>query len=129
MLKSKWLKLSALAAGIVLLLAGCGAQVRESDLTGKTYVYENEGFGGNFAIRLQEGHAFSYYEGLLSSYIGIGTWSLDGDTLTLTDDTGADIANRFKVDGKDLVFQAEGSTNFTYVKVADGEKFSESLPE
>ena len=125
----KWMKLSALALGMALLLAGCGASVQESNLVGKSYTYEKDGFGGKFGIQLQEDHRFSYYEGFLSSYIGAGTWSLDGGILTLTDDTGIDFVNRFEVDGGDLVFQSEGSTNFMYVKVADGDKFSESLPE
>lgn len=125
----KWIKLCALAFGVALLLLGCGAQVQEDDLTGKSYTYEKDGFGGRFHIQLQEDHQFSYYEGLLSSYIGMGTWNLDGNILTLTDDTGINFVNRFEVDGGDLVFQSEGSTNFMHVKVADGEKFSESLPE
>ena len=33
------------------------------------------------------------------------------------------LKNRFRVEGDALVFIAEGSTNFTYIEVADGERF------
>lgn len=54
------------------------------------------------------------------------------DTLLLTDreQLGEQLrVNYFKVDGNDLVFLAENSSNFVYVKVADGERFSEKPAE
>ena len=63
---------------------------------------------------------------MFSSFVGYGSWSLDGDTLILTENAGSG-GNpkifRFKVDGNTLSYIAEGSDNFTYVKVSDGEKF------
>lgn len=91
----------------------------------KTFVYEKEGCGGEFTIRINDDGTFDYCEGVLSSYIGNGSWRLDNGILVLTDDDGtADPrVNRFEVKESDLVFLSEDSSNFLYVKVADGEHF------
>ncbi len=96
-----------------------------SQVRGKTYLYENDGILGSFTITLYEDGTFTYYEGSASSYFGTGTWKQDGDTITMTDDreAGLGLINRFKLDGDDLVFIEQGSYNFIYVKVKDGEKF------
>ncbi len=94
------------------------------DISGKTFVYEGEGFGGDFTITLEEDGRFHYYEGMLSSYIGHGEWELDGDILTITDEIEAyGFVNRFKVTSRGLKFIAEGSDNFLYLDIADGEYF------
>ena len=69
-------------------------------IVGNTYVYEKDGFGGDFIININEDGTFSYYEGALSSYIGMGKWTLEGNTLCLADDeeTGDSFVNYFKVD-------------------------------
>lgn len=109
-----------------LLCTGCAHQTSRNDIADKTYVYEKDGFGGDFTIRLNADKTFTYYEGSLSSYIGAGSWTLDGETLVLADGDayGHSRENSFKIVGGDLVFQAEGSTNFTHIKAADGDKFS-----
>lgn len=113
-------------------LTGCGqnagGEQLESQIAGKSYVYEKDGFGGSFVIEIKDDGTFEYYEGALSSYIGIGNWELDGDTLILSDDTGSEAPriNRFRTDGEHLFFISEGSSNFIYVKAADGERFSVS---
>ena len=91
----------------------------------KTYLYNGEGFGGSFTITLYEDGTFTYYEGMLSSYIGTGSFMLDGDTVIMTDDGhgGYGLVNHFRHDGDDLVFIEQDSDNFVYVKVKDGEKF------
>lgn len=122
MKKHKQLYIALLAA--VLLLAGCSRQVRPEDIAGKAFRYEKEGFGGDFTIRLEEDGTFTYYEGSLSSYIGVGTWALEGDTLCITDEgVGRGWKNYFRAEKNTLTFQAEGSENFIYLTVADGEKF------
>lgn len=63
----------------------------------RTYLYEKEGFGGAFAIQIN--------------------------------DEGYPFVNRFKVDGSDLVFLSEDSSNFLYVKVVDGERFTGTSDE
>jgi len=99
------------------------------DLVGKVFVYENEGFGSNFTISLQDGGTFGYYEGMLSSHIGMGTWTVEGDILTLHEDT-FDWTFRFRVQDGALHFLREGSDQFMYIKVADGARFLEgALPD
>lgn len=125
-----------LCLAVVLLLLFVGCSDEEYDVAGKLYVYEGEGCGGQFKITLNEDGTFQYSEGYLSSHIGMGTWVLEDGILTITDgteiprlsDEGVIIGetrftNRFRVKGDTLVFLAEGSTNFLYIDVRDGEKF------
>jgi hypothetical protein len=86
----------------------------------RVFRYEKEGFGGNFVITLHGDGTHIYYEGALSSYIGLGSWKQEGDIVTITD---GKLKNRFRLEGDALVFIEEGSTNFTYLEVADGERF------
>lgn len=109
-----------------LFLGGCKKQISESDIAGKMYVYEKEGFGSDFIIEIQKDGTFSYYEGALSSYQGFGKWEFDGNILCLTDNVefaGNPIVNYFKVKGENLIFISENSSNFTYINVSDGDKF------
>ena len=87
----------------------------------KVYQYEKEGFGSDFVITLYHDGTFQYYEGGLSSYIGMGTWKQEGDILTMYDERY--LKNLFRVEGNSLVFIEEGSTNFTYIKVEDDQRF------
>lgn len=115
-----------LILAMTLLCTGCARQAQKADIADKTYVYEKDGFGGDFTIKLNGDGTFTYYEGFLSSYIGMGNWAFDGETLVLSDDKeyGHTLENRFKIVDGDLVFQAGNSSNFTYIKAADGERFS-----
>lgn len=118
-----------LAVACVLGLAACGHAPEQEEavdlwdtVADKTFVYEKEGCGGEFYIYLWENGNFQYYAGMLSSYIGMGKWTLEGDILTLTDN-GCKFMNRFRVEDGGLTYLEEGSTNFMYVKVADGDRF------
>lgn len=116
-------KIAGAALAAALLLAGCGRGIKAEDIAGRVYCYEKDGFGGDFTIRLEEDGSFTYYEGGLSSYIGNGDWSLEEDVLTLQERT-RHFCFRVAEKGEELVFQAEPSGDFTYLKVADGERFS-----
>lgn len=112
-------------------MAACGQQNGSAEnvqerIMNKLFVYEKEGCGGDFTIQINDDGTFSYYEGPLSSYIGIGIWELEGDILTLSDDEkiGDPFVNHFQIRGDDLVFLSEDSSNFIYVEVADGERFT-----
>ena len=96
----------------------------DNSVAGKVYVYEKEGMGGDFTIYLDENGTFTYYEGCLSSYIGSGTWEVSDDILTLNSVDDKKI--HLRIDGDDLVYIADGSEQFYYTKVNDGDRFSNS---
>lgn len=114
-------KISLFLALALVFLAGCSRAVRAEDLAGKNYLYEKDGFGGDFVISLEEDGSFTYYEGALSSYIGAGEWTVKGDTLTLQE---KDRVFFFQVKDEDLIFRQEGSGDFIYVDVSNREKFT-----
>jgi len=98
------------------------------DLSGKVFVYEKEGFGGKFTISLHEDGTFGYYEGMLSSHIGMGSWTVEGDTLTLREDTFSRVF-RFRIQEGVLSYIKEKSSPFTYVQLEDGARFPENGAE
>lgn len=124
-----WIILAAVAA--LVITAVCfltspekGEFVSAEDIAGNTYTYEKDGFGSDFTITLEEDGTFTYYEGALSSYIGMGTWTLEEDTLRLRDE-GLSALKYFYFRAEDgfLTFQEEKSAAFMHVTVSDGEKF------
>ena len=78
---------SALLLLFTLMATGCSGQpaaVTADDLADQVYIYEKEGFGSDFYIALNSDGSMRCSEGALSSYFGLGTWKLDGDTVILT---------------------------------------------
>ncbi len=120
----KRILLCVLALG---LFAGVACKKTDGNLrdalAGKTFVWEKEGFGGDFTITLNADGSYQYYEGFLSSYIGVGIWTVENDTVTLTEQGGQDAVYRFAVKNGALVYLADGSDNFLYVKAEDGDRF------
>ena len=108
--------------------------VTKDAIVDKVYVYEKDGCGGEFTIEIKADGTFTYYEGFLSSHVGVGEWSYSNEMLTLTEKTSrfnetyeleeALLSYRFSVEKDTLIFVDEGSDDFRYVKVKDGEKFS-----
>ena len=116
---------SALLLLFTLMAAGCSGQPAAGtagDLADQVYIYEKEGFGSDFYIALNSDGSMRCSEGALSSYFGLGTWKLDGDTVILTTDDEK-FVNRFAVEDGTLVYQSADSTGFMYLTVSDGEKF------
>ena len=111
---------------IILNFTGCKNQDRDTiNIAGKIYTYEKEGIGGEFKIYINDDGTFTYYEGMLSSYFGVGTWEIENSVITLTDDDemGYALVNRFMIEGDTLLFIEKGSDNFLYVNVKEGETF------
>ncbi|MBR6049961.1 MAG: hypothetical protein IKP68_02010 [Clostridia bacterium] len=82
-----------------------------------------------FSITLYNDGTCQYYETMISSYIGVGKYTIDGDLLTLTDDNIVTLNGpitktfKFKIVGDTLVFIADGSDSFTFIKLPDGAVF------
>ena len=108
----------------VLFLAACAGKGSGYDVAGKTFVWEKEGFGGDFTIMLGEDGNYQYYVGFLSSYIGMGEWTVEDGILTLNESSGYDNTFRFYVKDGEIVFIKEGSSEFMYVTVEDGDRFT-----
>ena len=67
--------------------------------------------------------------GPLSSYIGMGKWSVEDGILTL-EDYDLHFVNHFRIEENTLTYLAKDSTNFMYLTVEDGDRFfGESLEE
>ena len=119
-----WVLVVAILACVVV--AVCFLTSPKDTIEGKVYSYEKSGVLGNFTISLFEDGTFHYTEGMASSYLATGKWTEKGNILTLTDDEnlGYKLVNRFRKDGDTLYFIAEGSSNFLYVTVQEGERFT-----
>ena len=92
-------------------------------ISGNSYVWEKEGFGGEFIIKINKDRTFEYYEGFLSSYIGFGVWTIKNDTLILTEKSEHRKTFYFQIKHGELIYVAEGSSNFMHVTVEDRDKF------
>jgi len=130
----------ALAMMLVLVLAfmagGCSdpEEVDEKDIVDKVYAYEKDGCGSTFTIEIKADGTYTYYEGFLSSHIGMGQWSYSDGMLILSekvsrfDKTFSKMEEviysyHFSVARDALIFVDKDSGNFRYVKVKDGERF------
>ncbi len=114
-----------LLISLLVFITACSGPVRREDLYDKTFQYEGEGAGSDFCIALHADGTVSYYEGIYSSHLGMGSWTLEGEILTITEEpeTGFSSENLFRVEHDCLIFMEEGSTNFLYIQVSDGERF------
>ena len=124
-----------LALTIAFGVMGCSnpKEITKDDIVDKVYVYEKDGFGSDFTIEIKADGTFNYYEGVLSSHIGMGEWSYSDGMLTLFEKTSrlneayeleeVIYSYNFSVKKDTLIFAEKGSDNFRYVKVKDGEKF------
>lgn len=118
-----WILYFALA----LSLTACGKS-EEATLNPGIYTlqgYERE-VPGDFIITLYDDGTFQCYETLISSYIGMGHYSIEKDKVTLQEDaegcTGA--VNYYQIAGGDLVFVSEGSSNYHFVPLEEGAVFT-----
>ena len=124
--------IAACLMGCMCFLVSCASaadvppdeELAES-VAGKTFVWEKEGFGGDFTITLDTDGRYEFYEGFLSSYIGSGNWTVEGGVLTMTEDpeNGYPLEFRFAVRDGELLFLADGSDEFIYADVEDGDRF------
>ncbi len=94
-----------------------------AQISGKTFFCEKGGFGGDFTLTLQRDGSYTYYEGMLSSYIGRGHWKVEDGILVLEEEGGYDLHFLFVTKNGTLVYRKEGSDSFLYVRLEDGDRF------
>lgn len=89
------------------------------------YVCENPGIGGEFSIVINEDGTFSYYEGALSSYIGMGKWTYNDNKIILRDEGMVSSIRQYIFDCEDgvIVYNKTESADFTYVNLEDKTRF------
>ena len=83
-------------------------------------------FPDSVGLTLNDNGSFFCGEGLPISHVGIGTWSLDGDILTAYD-VECERTDKYRLDGDDLIFIAEGSAGFSLPPIKDGDRFVGSV--
>ena len=95
-----------------------------------TYIYEGDGIGGDFCIKIYPDGTFYYYEGFASSHIGMGNWKIDGDIICIDDSNEySEHKHYFKISENQLTFIEKVSNNFIYVKLKDGARFIKQTEE
>ena len=109
------------------LLGLSDTNIDKSAIAGKIFAYEKEGAGGYCTLSFNENGRFIYSPGKLSSYMGGGDWKIDGDTVSLIGMVDKTIY--LKITDDALVYIAEGSDEFPYMDIKDGEKFGIYRPE
>ena len=101
--------------------------VEPVSIAGKIFAYEKDGTGGYCTLSFNENGRFLYSPGKLSSYMDGGDWKIDGDTVSLIGMENKTIY--LKITDDTLVYIAEGSDEFPYMDIKDGEKFVIYRPE
>ena len=114
-----------LVLGMLFTMTSCSKNdtTATNRIAGNTFVWEKEGFGGDFTIKLNKDGTYEYCVGFLSSYIGLGDWSVTGSLLTLTEKSWPDTIFQFYIRGGELFFISEESSQFMHINVEDGDRF------
>lgn len=95
-----------------------------------TYVRENKNDILPFSITLNEDGSYQYFECGISSHIGMGGYTFKDDTVTLVDGNIPGVNGsltctyKFRFENGKLVFLAEESDDFMYIKLPDGAEFT-----
>lgn len=113
---------------IFLLLSGCNSNNDLNTVKNGTYVMEVETEAGTPPYVTISDNKISFIYDLLSSYLSLGTYSIDDDILTMTTDDSKYIYV-FQIDGDNLIFQKSKSSSVNLidgkhgVKITDKAKF------
>jgi len=114
---------------IFLLLSGCNSKNDTDSVKNGNYVMEQEETEEVPLphVTITENKILFSYD-LLSSYLPLGTYSIDDDILTMTTDDNKYIYV-FQIDGDNLIFQENESSSVNMIdgrfgaKVTDNSKF------
>lgn len=116
----------AMCMTLVFLMTACGKKDGASLKSG-IYTLQNveRDVPGDFTITIYDDGTFQYYETLISSYIGMGHYSIEKDVVTLKEDEAGCTGeiNYYQIaDGK-LLFISDDSANYHFVPLEDGASF------
>ena len=94
-----------------------------------SYARPNENSPVAFTITLSPNGSYSYYETAISSHMGFGRYTIDGNIITIVDDdiptASGSRTYTFKFEYRDekLFFLASESDSFMYVDLPEGAEF------
>ena len=108
-------------------LGGCGEdkEAENAELKYGTYVRQNDDFG-TFSITINKDGTFSYYETAISSYIGMGNYTVDDGVLTLKDEQSVMVlgTDRFpyfyRIYGDELIENGEDVQSYEQLHTVSG---------
>lgn len=128
-LKMRMPKIKAIALLCLLSAFFLSACQKNKEVGLKPGVYalqDNESeFPGDFTITLHSDGTFQYYETPISSYIGMGHYSIEDDMVTFKEDVdgcSGDV-NYYRIVDGELLFKSKDSSNYRYVPLEDGAAF------
>lgn len=98
-----------LLVALCITISSCGKADSEKDLELREYIFQESEDVIPASIMLMEDNKFQFIFSGISSYIGIGSYIIDGDRLILTTDDG-DYHYTFNITDDGLVFDAEASS-------------------
>ena len=93
------------------------------------YCRMNDNGQDSFSITLYEDGTYTYYETMISSHIGHGTYTVDRNLITLEDNNIPTLSGsskhtyRFEYRNGKLFFLAAESDQFMYIHLPDGAEF------
>lgn len=119
---------------VVLLVSCCGRELYTVENISGSYSRENTNGFDHFTITLNENGTYSYFETMISSHLGMGGYTLEDGVVTLTDSQIPGLYGsltrtyRFRCEDGKLIFLADESDNFMYIKLPDGAEFDRREP-
>jgi len=104
-----------------ILLSGCAN--KSTTLQFRNYSFENSNEAFKPSVTLQENSNFIFICSLLSSYLAIGSYTIENDNLTLKTEDG-EYYYVFEIKGETLIFNAEKSSDLpSFTVVPNGAIF------
>lgn len=118
------------AALLAVALTSCrGKETYTVERISGSYFRENSNGFDHFTITLNEDGTYQYFESMISSHLGMGGYTLEDGVVTLTDSQIPGVygslthAYKFRCEEDKLIYLADESDDFMYIKLPDGAEF------
>lgn len=116
---------------LVPLLVACAEKENcDPETLCGTYKRPNANGFDSFSITLNEDGTYQYFETMISSHLGFGSYKIEGNTVTMTEKNIPGLYGslthtyRFEyTDGK-LIYLADQSDRFIYIDLPQGAEFT-----